>query len=107
MMLCKDTQMRLLILPLLICGAFLGACNQPEPSSGADIVLLNGGIYTVDAERSWAEAAAILDGRIVAVGSNASVEALIGPDSEVIDLDWSYGNARNDRFTRSPARGRL
>ena len=86
MMMCKDTQMRLLTLPLLICGAFLGACNQPEPTSDADIVLLNGGIYTVDSERRWAEAAAILDGRIVAVGSNASVEALIGPDSEVIDL---------------------
>jgi len=87
MMMCKDTQMRPLTLPLLICGTFLGACNQPEPLSGADIVLLNGGIYTVDSERSWAEAAAILDGRIVAVGSNASVEALIGPDSEVIDLN--------------------
>jgi len=80
-------RVRLLTLSLLLCGAFLGACNPPEPSSGADIVLLNGGIYTVDAERSWAEAAAVLDGRIVAVGSNASVEALIGPNSEVIDLD--------------------
>jgi len=86
MMMCKDTQMRFLSLPILLCGTFLGACNQPEPASGADIVLLNGGIYTVDSERRWAEAAAILDGRIVAVGSNASVEALIGPDSEVIDL---------------------
>ena len=74
---CKNMPVRLLTLSLLLCGALFGACNQPEPSSGADIVLLNGGIYTVDAERSWAEAAAILDGRIVAVGSNASVEALL------------------------------
>lgn len=84
---CKDMPVRLLTLSLLLCGALFGACNQPEPSPGADIVLLNGGIYAVDAERSWAEAAAILGGRIVAVGSNASVEALIGPDSEVIDLN--------------------
>ena len=86
-MLCKDVRMRNLALPLLICSTLLGACNHSEPSPGADIVLLNGGIYTVDSERRWAEAAAILDGRIVAVGSNASVEALIGPDSEVIDLE--------------------
>jgi len=72
---------------LLICCAVLAACERTAPEPAADIVLLNGGIYTVDSERSWSEAAAILDGRIVAVGSNASVEAFVGPDSEVIDLN--------------------
>lgn len=53
----------------------------------ADLVLLNGGIYTVDAGRSWAEAAAIDDGMIVAVGSNDFVNAFIGENTEVVDLD--------------------
>ena len=79
--------MKLLIPALLICCAVLAACERTAPEPAADIVLLNGGIYTVDSERSWSEAAAILDGRIVAVGSNASVEAFVGPDSEVIDLN--------------------
>jgi predicted amidohydrolase YtcJ len=48
---------------------------------------LNGGIYTVDTRRGWAEAAAIRKGRIVSVGDNASVEVLIGPTTEVIKLD--------------------
>ena len=50
-------------------------------------MLLNGGIYTVDAARSWAEAAAIDDGMIVAVGSNDYVKAFIGENTEVVDLD--------------------
>ncbi len=51
---------------------------QPAPDY-ADLVLINGGIYTVDAERSWAEAAAVRDGVFVSVGSNADIEPLIGP----------------------------
>jgi predicted amidohydrolase YtcJ len=74
-------------LTFLLVFLFLTACSESEPPSYADIVLLNGGIYTVDADRSWSEAAAVADGRIVAVGSNASVEPMIGPDTEIIDLD--------------------
>jgi predicted amidohydrolase YtcJ len=47
---------------------------------------MNGGIYTVDAGRSWAEAAAIRSGKILAVGTNDSIAAHIGPDTKVIDL---------------------
>ena len=49
--------------------------------------MLNGGIYTVDAARSWAEAAAIDEGIIVAVGSNQYIRQFIGDATEVIDLD--------------------
>ena len=34
----------------------LTACNGDPEVEPADIVLLNGGVYTVDAERNWAEA---------------------------------------------------
>ena len=73
----------------------LSACtDKPETASvaeakpeAADLILINGGIYTVDAERSWAEAAAIRDGAFVAVGSNSEIESLIGPKTRTIDLD--------------------
>ena len=71
---------------LAACGLF-GGCGAPAPETPADIVLINGGIYTVDAGRRWAEAAAIRHERIVMVGNNASVAGLIGPATEVIDLD--------------------
>ncbi len=54
--------------------------------SKANLVLKNGSVYTVDAHRSWAQAIAINDGKIVYVGSDIGVEATIGADTVVIDL---------------------
>jgi predicted amidohydrolase YtcJ len=56
------------------------------PPEAADVVFTNGGIYTVDAKRSWAEAAAVRGGRIVAVGSNAEIAAYRGQKTAVVDL---------------------
>ncbi len=53
----------------------------------ADRVLLNGNILTVDAKDSVAQALAIRDGKIIAVGSNEDIAALVGPDTDQIDLD--------------------
>ncbi len=41
------------------CLLLLTACNGKAGVEPADIVLVNGGVYTVDAERRWAEAAAV------------------------------------------------
>jgi len=53
----------------------------------ANLILKNGSVYTVDADRSWAQAIAIKNGKIVYVGSDCGVEAAIGADTVVIDLD--------------------
>ena len=74
---------RLPIFALVACAA----C-QPEPEQHlADWVLRNGTVYTVDAERSSAEAIAITGDRIAYVGDDGGVEAFIGPETQVIDLD--------------------
>ena len=52
----------------------------------ADLVLVNGAVYTVDAARRWANAVAVSDGEIVAVGMDAEVRRLAGSDTEVVDL---------------------
>ena len=52
----------------------------------ADLVLLNGKIVTVDAEDRIAEAVAIRDGYILAVGSNEEIRAYVGEETRVIDL---------------------
>jgi predicted amidohydrolase YtcJ len=52
----------------------------------ADLVLRGGTVYTVDAARSWAQAVAVRDGTIVAVGTDAQVGELTGPRTVVIDL---------------------
>lgn len=53
----------------------------------ADLALTGGCVYTVDAARRWAHALAVRGGRIVAVGSNADIEALVGPQTRVLRLD--------------------
>jgi predicted amidohydrolase YtcJ len=53
--------------------------------SGADLVVLNAAIYTVDADQSWAEALAVREGRLVFVGGRSGVEPWIGPGTRVVD----------------------
>ncbi|TMG72734.1 MAG: amidohydrolase, partial [Betaproteobacteria bacterium] len=52
----------------------------------ADIALVNGRIATLDAKSRVAEALAVRDGRIVAVGAFARVKPLIARTTRVIDL---------------------
>lgn len=54
-------------------------------SSAADLIVVNGRVLTMDEANPKAEAVAIKDGVLVAVGDRASVEALKGPRTEVID----------------------
>ena len=91
----------ILLIGLLVTG-FLGACSR---TPDADIILLNGRIYTLDwgdpardgtpapdapvGPDGWhpdAEAAAIADGRILSVGTNEEIEAYRAPHTWVKDL---------------------
>ena len=51
-----------------------------------DMVILNGKIITVDPGDSVVEAAAVKDGRFVAVGSTREIKALAGRGTEALDL---------------------
>ena len=51
----------------------------------ADIVITNANIRTMDAKRSVARSVAVLNGKIVAVGSEADTKPLIGSKTRVID----------------------
>ena len=62
---------------LIIC------CGKKE---NADLVIHNGTVYTMDKDNPIAEAVAIIDNKIVLVGSNGEIKKLIGKQTEVIDL---------------------
>lgn len=68
------------ILFLLISADFL---MGQEPA--ADLVITGGVVYTVDGEGATAEALAVKDGRIVAVGRDGRIERYIQEGTEVID----------------------
>ncbi len=54
--------------------------------SGADLVLHNAKVLTVDGKFSIAQAVAVKDGLILAVGSDAEVLAAAGPGTKKVDL---------------------
>lgn len=73
--------MRLVIaLTLNVC-----ALNAQNPTR-ADLVFKNGAIYTSDASKSWAEAVAVKNGKIVYVGTNSGVQRYVSRTTRVIDL---------------------
>lgn len=85
---------RLYLYLLLTALVILAGCSDKaeeetvlqEALNPADLVLINGGIYTVDPDRSVAQAAAVRDGLIVAVGGNDEIKALAGPQTRTLDL---------------------
>ena len=57
-----------------------------QAQSPADTILINGAVLTVDRNDSVAQAVAIRDGRIAAVGTTAEIKAMAGSATEVVDL---------------------
>jgi len=59
---------------------------DPEPLIAADLVLVGGKVWTVDTRQPEAEAVAVWHQRIMKVGTDAEVKALVGPKTKVIAL---------------------
>ena len=74
--------------PFMVCGstAMPSAEQIKTPAVVADVVLINGKIWTVNKAQPEVEAIAVWRERIVAIGSNEAVKGRIGPGTKVIDL---------------------
>jgi predicted amidohydrolase YtcJ len=70
----------------IILSPALTAAQSTSAENSADLILINGKIITVDAKDSVAQALAIRNGKIVAVGSNEQIRKLAPKDAQVIDL---------------------
>ncbi len=64
--------------------------SHADRSAYADLVLVNGRIYTGDPGLPWCQALAVARGRIVARGERADVEHLIGAQTKVMDLGGRF-----------------
>ena len=51
-----------------------------------DTAILSSRVYQGDPAKPWAEAVAMRDGRVVAVGSNADVKQACGPNAQIFEL---------------------
>ncbi|TDI94222.1 MAG: amidohydrolase [Caldithrix sp.] len=77
---------RILICFFIALSLLMTGCSGDSPVK-ADLILTNGKIWTVDQTRPRAQAIAIWQGKILAVGTTAEIRSLIGPETEVLDLD--------------------
>jgi predicted amidohydrolase YtcJ len=70
----------------VLSAASAAAQIPPELIAYPTLVLYNGKILTVDRAFTVAEAVAVRDGRILAVGTNDEIKRLIGPATRAVDL---------------------
>jgi len=80
----SDWRRALVIGCLFSLGAASAAVPKPK-SAPADTIIVHGKVYTVNAQKPWAEALAIRGDKIVAVGSNREIERFRGRGTRVID----------------------
>ncbi|WDH20606.1 amidohydrolase [Pseudomonas chlororaphis] len=57
-----------------------------EAMAATDLVLFNGQVFTADRAQPMAQALAVADGKVLQVGSDAQIKALIETGTRVIDL---------------------
>jgi predicted amidohydrolase YtcJ len=77
--------LRRLSFAILLGGVAAGGLAAAADRPAADLLVEHARIWTVDPSRPEAEAVAVLDGRIVAVGSDTEVQAWQGPRTRVVD----------------------
>jgi len=77
---------------LIVLAAFIiqSCSSSSNKDESVDIIFYNGEIYTVDSLTSYAEAVAVKDGEIVAVGKQVEVELLKSDSTLMYDLKGAF-----------------
>lgn len=79
--------LRLATLTVLALAILVAPNSANAQAQTADLVFLNGTIYTADAAHPRAQAVAVRDGRIVFVGSTREARRMAGAGTRVVDLE--------------------
>src|SRR5690349_16666363 len=74
------------LLNLMLIGFAASIAPAEESKGPADLIVHHGKVITVDAKFRIAEAVAVKDGRILAVGDNNTILKLKGPATRLIDV---------------------
>jgi len=74
------------VLVLLMALGLATGCKTAAEGNMVDLVLVNGKVWTGDPARPWAEAVAVRDGKIFAVGTAAELRALSPSGTKLVEL---------------------
>jgi len=77
------------VLTLILALGLVQGCQTTAEGNMVDLVLVNGKVWTGDPGRPWAEAVAVRDGTIFAVGTAAELKALSASGAKLVDLGGS------------------
>ena len=80
----RKTETAKSFLLILLSAMLIGACSAERDA--ADLILINGNIFTANDAAINAEAVAIRDGKFTFVGSNTGASAFEGPRTRIHDL---------------------
>ncbi len=83
----KFREQKILALTALAAMPVLAAPAASAAKPPADLIIIDGKIYTGDDKNPWAEAVAVKDGLVIAVGGAKKVMKRAGPNTKTIDLD--------------------
>lgn len=83
----KSARPAMLLAAVLVAGAAISAACSRTEVEPASLVLRNGKISTVDADKPEAQALAVRGDTIVAVGTDEEIAPYVGEATEVIDLE--------------------
>src|SRR5262245_6176130 len=81
----KPTTFLLLVLMFSLLMSFNPTTHANRPSFGADLIIINANVHTMDRTHPKAEAIAINGNRIIAVDSNDEIRKLAAANTRVID----------------------
>ena len=98
--------MKSIIAPLVAVALSTSGLRSPPSARTRRTVLLNGKTVTLDAAMPTAEALAVRDGKIVAVGTSADIRAFAGTGAPASSTSGPHGHPRPDRLAhaRDPRR---
>ena len=74
------------VLSLILALGLATGCRTAAEGNMVDLVLVNGKVWTGDPARPWAEAVAVRDGKIFAVGTAAELRALSPSGAKLVEL---------------------
>jgi len=75
------------IILLVLLFSFTISCQSDSGREMADLVLVNGIVWTVNPSQPWAEAVALKGDKILEVSSSREIMRMIGEKTKVIDLN--------------------
>jgi predicted amidohydrolase YtcJ len=74
------------VLTIILALGLATGCKTAAEGNMVDLVLVNGKVWTGDPARPWAEAVAVRDGKIFAVGTAAELRALSPSGAKLVEL---------------------